>query len=229
MRRRAVSDKVRFLRRLNLFEGMSEEEVETAARELTMRHCDAGEPIRGRHDHVYLLKEGRVRLYTLSYEGQEVTTAVLIPGQLFGLGALFGDGEPALAECVDGCYVCEAGAQDFLNILARHPLMMAKVVMAMAKQIFRLEETVRSMALESAAVRLARHLLALSETGEPDPEGCLLPPQTRDEMAGVIASSRETVSRILAAWSRDGVLATRGRRIVIRDPDRLRLKLAEGR
>jgi Pyridine nucleotide-disulphide oxidoreductase/Pyridine nucleotide-disulphide oxidoreductase, dimerisation domain len=41
----AMSDKVRFLRRLNLFEGMSEEEVERVSRELTMRHCEVGEPI----------------------------------------------------------------------------------------------------------------------------------------------------------------------------------------
>jgi CRP/FNR family transcriptional regulator len=225
-----VDDKVRFLRRLNLFEGMSEEEVEAVARELRMRRCAAGEPIGGRGDHVYLIKEGRVRLYMLSREGQEVTTAVLVPGQLFGLGSLLGTGaEPSFAECVDGCYVCEAGAQDFLAILAKHPLMMAKVVMAMARQIFRLEETVESMALESARARLARHLLRLAETGAADPEGRLLPPQTREEMARVITSSRETVSRALAAWNREGVIATRGRRIVLRDPAALTMELPEGR
>jgi CRP-like cAMP-binding protein len=85
------------------------------------------------------------------------------------------------------------------------------------------------MALESARERLARHLLTLSEEGEPDQEGRLLPPQTRDDMARVIVSSRETVSRILAAWSREGVLATRGRRIVVRDPSRLRGELPEAR
>jgi len=225
-----VNEKVRFLRRLNLFEGMSEEEVETVARELRMRHCAAGEPIGGRGDHVYLIKEGRVRLYMLSREGQEVTTAVLVPGQLFGLGALVGShGEPSFAECVDGCYVCEAGAQDFLSILARHPLMMAKVVMAMARQIFRLEQAVESMALESARARLARHLLKQAKAGTVDPEGWLLPPQTREEMAKVITSSRETVSRVLAAWSREGVIATRGRRIVVRDTEALTAELLDGR
>ena len=224
-----MNDKVRFLRRLNLFEGISEDEVEAISRELKMTHCAVGEQIGGRGDHVYLIKEGRVRLYMLSREGQEVTTAVLVPGQLFGLGALFGGGdEPSLAECVDGCYVCEAGAQDFLAILARHPLMMAKVVMAMARQIFRLQETVESMALESTRARLARHLLRLAEAGAADPEGRLLPPQTREEMAKVITSSRETVSRALAAWSREGVIATRGRRIVLRDPTALAAELSEG-
>jgi CRP-like cAMP-binding protein len=225
-----VDDKVRFLRGLNLFEGMSEDEVEGVSRELRMRHCAAGEPVGGRGDHVYLIKDGRVRLYVVSREGQEVTTAVLVPGQLFGLGALLGSGaESSFAECVDGCYVCEAGAPDFLAILARHPLMMAKVVMAMARQIFQLEETVERMALESARARLARHLIGLAEAGAADPEGRLLPPQTREEIARVIASSRETVSRALAAWNREGVIATRGRRIVLRDPGALARELPDGR
>ncbi len=195
-------------------------------------HVDVGaaHQIGGRGDHVYLIREGRVRLYMLSRDGQEVTTAVLVPGQLFGLGALFGSGDEAsFAECVDGCYVCEAGAQDFLVILARHSLMMAKVVMAMARQIFRLQETVESMALESTRARLARHLLRLAEARASDPEGRLLPPQTREDMAEVITSSRETVSRALAVWSREGVIATRGRRIVVRAPEALAAELSEGR
>ena len=104
-----------------------------------------------------------------------------------------------------------------------------RVVMAMARQIFRLEETVESMALESARARLARHLLKLAESGAVDADGRLLPPQTREEMAKVVASSRETVSRALAAWSREGVIATRGRRIVIRDPEALAAELLDGR
>jgi CRP/FNR family transcriptional regulator len=224
-----VTDKVRFLRRLNLFEGMSEGELEAISRELTMQHCSAGERIGGRHDHVYLIKEGRVRLYTLSRDGHEVTTAVLVPGQLFGLGAFFGGGEePSFAECVDGCYVCEAGAQDFVGILARHPLLMARVVMVMARQIFRLQQAVESMALEPARARLARHLLELAELGERDAEGRLLPPQTRDDMARVITSTRETVSRTLAMWTRQGVISMRGRRIVLRDPAALRSELLDG-
>ncbi|HZV49014.1 MAG TPA: hypothetical protein VFD49_04545 [Candidatus Dormibacteraeota bacterium] len=39
-----MSDKVRFLSRLNLFESMGCEEVEAIARELTMRHCRRGAP-----------------------------------------------------------------------------------------------------------------------------------------------------------------------------------------
>jgi CRP/FNR family transcriptional regulator len=218
-----VSDKVRFLSRLNLFDGMSHEEIERVARELTMRRRERGESIGyGDGDRVYLLKQGRVRMHKVTRDGHEVTTAVLVPGQLFGLGSLFGRAEPVLAECLDECYVCEAGAQDFLGILAHHPLMMAKVMMAMAKQIFRLQETVEHLALEPARSRLARHLLTMAETGTCTEAGRLLPAETQEEMAKTIASTRETVARALSAWRRQGVVAMDGRRVVLRDPDRLR-------
>ena len=223
-----MPDKVQFLSRLNLFEGMSHEEVEAVARELTMRRCRRGAPVGDGHpDRIYLLKEGRVRLYNLTRAGHEVTTAVLMPGQLFGLGALFGHGEePALAECLDDCYVCEAGAQDFLGILAHHPLMMAKVMMVMAKQIFRLQETIEHLAREPAHSRLARHLLSMVQVGTPAEEGgCLLPPETQEEMATIVASTRETVARALAAWRRAGIVTTRERRVIVLDLDRLRAEV----
>lgn len=222
-----VPDKVRFLSRLNLFEGMSHEEIEEVARELTMHRCERGASIGdGSRDHVYLLKVGRVRMYKVTRDGHEVTTAELIPGQLFGLGSLFGREEPVLAECLDECYVCEAGAQDFLGILAHHPLMMAKVMMAMARQIFRLQETVEHLALEPARSRLARHVLAMAEAGTRTRDGCLLPPQTQEEMARVIASTRETVARTLSAWRKEGIVGADGRRLVIRDAERLRAVVA---
>lgn len=88
-------------------------------------------------------------------------------------------------------------------------------------------ETLKLMVELSGAVHRS-HLLRLAEAGAVDPEGLLLPAQTREEMAKVITSSRETVSRALAAWSRDGLIATRGRRIVVRDPEALASELPEG-
>ncbi|MGH7920569.1 MAG: Crp/Fnr family transcriptional regulator [Candidatus Dormibacteraceae bacterium] len=224
-----TADKLAFMQRLNLFEGMSHEEVESISKGLVMREHERGSLIGDGHERVYLIKQGRVRLCNLTEDGHEVTTAVLVPGQIFGLGSLFGREQQAvLAQCVEDCYVCEAGAQDFLAILSRHPLMMARVMMAMAKQIFRLQETVEQLALEPARSRLARHLLSLADAGTLTEGGCLLPPVTQEEMAKVIAARRETVARALGAWRQEGILLMRGRRIVLCDLERLRGEVSYG-
>jgi CRP/FNR family transcriptional regulator, cyclic AMP receptor protein len=220
-----MGDKLGFMRRLNLFEHMTEAEVEQISRELKMRHCGAHETVfKGSPDRVYLLKEGSVRLYHLSPDGEDVTTAVLEPGQIFGLSALFGGrSEDLSAEALTDAYVCEAGAQDFLAILARHPLMMAKVMMAMAKQMFRLERTIEGLAKEPVDSRLARLALDLLQGAESSRDGQLLPAMTREEMAKIAITTRESVSRTLSAWSKAGIVELRGRRILVRDAERLQM------
>jgi CRP-like cAMP-binding protein len=177
----------------------------------------------GSGDRVYLLKEGRVRLYHLTADGQDVTTAVIAPGQLFGVGAFFGgDGTATHAEALDESYICEAGAQDFLAMLARHPLLMARVVMVMAKQIFRLEQTIESMASQQVSQRLAGLLLEEMAEGQKGDGGVLLPSHSQEELAKLIGSTRESVSRALSTWRTGKVITMRGRRIVVLRPDRLR-------
>jgi CRP-like cAMP-binding protein len=218
-----MTDKLGFMRRLNLFEQMGDAEVEQISRELKMRHCRAHQTVfEGSPERVYLLKAGRVRLYHLTPDGEDVTTDVLEPGHLFGLSALFGSkSEDLSAEALEDSYVCEAGAQDFLGILAHHPLMMAKVMMAMARQMFRLERTIDSLAREPVDSRLARLLLELLGSGQRLSEGWLLPSITREDMAKICITTRESVSRTLSAWSRDGIVELRGRRILVLDQERL--------
>jgi CRP-like cAMP-binding protein len=203
---------------------MSEAEIEEVSHELKMSSCAPRQSVlTDRGDRVYLLKEGRVRLFHLTVDGQDVTTAVIAPGQLFGVGAFFGgDGTATHAEALEESYICEAGAQDFLAMLARHPLLMARVVMVMAKQIFRLEQTIESMASQQVSQRLAGLLLEELAEGEKSDGGVLLPSHSQEEMAKLIGSTRESVSRALSSWRTNKVISMKGRRIVVLRPDRLR-------
>ncbi len=227
-----MPEKIWFLRRLNLFEGMALEEVEEISRELRMRVCAPRHSlISDGGDRVYLLKQGRVRLYNLTHDGQEVTTAVVTPGQLFGLGAFIGtDGMATHAEVIEESYLCEAGAQDFLAMLARHPLLMARVVMVMARQIFRLEQTIESMASQPVPQRLAALLVEAMADGEVTGSGVLLPAQSQEALAKLAGTTRESVSRSLSGWRAAQLIAMRGRRIVVLDAERLRREAgAQGR
>lgn len=225
-----MPDKVWFLRRLNLFDGMTQAEIEEVSHDLKMRSCaprhtllvDSG-------DRIYLLKQGKVRLYHLTPDGQDITTAVLSPGQLFGLGAFLGaDSTATHAEAMEESWICEAAAQDFLAMLARHPLLMARVVMVMAKQIFRLEQTIERMASQQVAQRLAAVLVDEMAGGREAEGGVLLPSHSQEELARLIGTTRESVSRTLSSWRSTGLISMRGRRIVVLSPDRLRREADAG-
>jgi CRP-like cAMP-binding protein len=222
-----MRDKLWLLRRLNLFDGMSADEVENLSREFRMWRCDARQSVLAHAtDRIYLLKEGRVRLYQLTSDGHELTTGIVQPGQIFGVGALLPSGKATNAEALEESWICEAGAQDFLTMLARHPMLMAKVVMGMAQQIFHLEETLESMAYKPVASRLATLLVSLLDEGEQTPDGIVLPPYPQEEMGKMIGATRESVARTLAEWREAGVIST-GRRTVVRGVDALR-RLAAG-
>jgi CRP-like cAMP-binding protein len=225
MTARSRPDKLWYLRRLNLFEGMTVEEVERISHDLRMRSCSAKSSVLdGSSERVYMVKQGRVRLYHVTESGQEVTTAVLVPGQLFGLGALFGKGGDAtFAEALEDTVVCDAAAQDFISMMARHPILMAKVTMAMARQMIRLEATIESIMSRPVAGRLADLVITLAEQAEGSPKGAvLLPAYSHEELGKMIGATRESVSRTLGDWRRAGIIGMQGRRILLRKPDALR-------
>ena len=222
-----MPDKLWYLRRLNLFDEMSDREVEEISREFRMWTCDPRQDcLNEATDRVYLLKAGRVRLYQLTPDGHELTTAVVLPGQMFGMGSLLGQGRATHAAAMEQSLICEASAQDFMAILARHPLLMAKVVMTMARQIFHLEETLESIAYKSVPTRLAELLVSLTEEGEKTSEGIQLPPYSQEELGKMIGATREAVARTLGEWRQMGIIAT-GRRTVALDVEALR-RLARG-
>jgi CRP-like cAMP-binding protein len=223
-----VPDKLWYLRRLNLFEGMSLEEVERISHDLRMRSCSAKSSVLdGSSERVYVVKQGRVRLYHVTENGQEVPTAILVPGQLFGLGALFGKGGDAtFAEALESTVICDAAAQDFINMMARHPILMAKVMMAMARQMLRLESTIESIVSRPVAARLADLLITLAEQAERSSNGAIVvPAYSHDEMGKMIGATRESVSRTLGDWRRAGIITMQGRRILVQKPASLRAEV----
>jgi CRP-like cAMP-binding protein len=214
--------KLWYLRRLNLFAGMSPSEVESVAGHLRDRACRRRETILAPEspgDRIHLVKSGLVRIYSLSPEGKELTTAILRPGQLFGTSALVGVGErAAFAEAFEDSYVCEATAEEFLRIMSSHPGLAAKVMVAMARQALRLEQQLERLAFQEVPARLAEVLLQLAEAN-----GGQLPPHlTHEELAKLVGTTRETVTKALAQFAARGLVEVGYRRIAIRDAEGLR-------
>lgn len=210
-------NKLWFLRRLDLFDGMSETEISAIARLLQERSCRTGADVivKPTGDRVYLLKAGRVRV-----TNGDVNVAILGPGQLFGTSALFGAAVTSQkVTALDDVVICEAAAGEFLRAMTTHPRLAAKVAMILARQMFELEDTVQRTATEPIDARLADLLLRLADRS-------VTPSRIRSvsqaDLARMIGASRESVSRLIAAWERDGLLRTRPRLTELLDEDRLR-------
>ena len=217
-----MADKLWFLRRLDLFEGLSELEMQRLAQLMRDRMCHVGEDVvvRPAGDRIYLVKKGRV---TVLDKG--VGSAVLGPGQVFGTSAFFGATTTdqrvvALEETV----ICDAPAGQFLAAMTTHPRLAARMMTLLARQIFELERTIERTATDPVGRRLADLLLRMAKREGDRVEVRAL---AQAEIARMIGASRESVSRLIAAWEREGILRAGQRHIAILDEARL-ATLAQG-
>jgi CRP-like cAMP-binding protein len=217
----ATATRIWYLRRLNLLDGMSPKEVEEVGRLLHDRQCDAGQRVWDPEgDRIYILKQGKVRIYRTSEDGQETTTAVLRPGQLFGLGGLLHRGEESVAEAVEPSVICDASASQFLGILAHHPLLMARVTMTMARQLVQMERTIERLSTRHVPERVAAVLADLA--GEaPAGDGTAVIRHSQTEIAKLAGTTRESAARVVAHLRGQGILAG-GRPLRVLDLRRLR-------
>lgn len=210
-------NKLWYLRRLDLFEGLSDAQLEQLALLMRDRACRLGEDVtvRPSGDRIYLVKKGRVRVLS-----GDVAVAVLGPGQMFGTSALFGAAAiDQRVVALDNVVICDAPAGRFLQQMASHPRLAARMTMIMARQLFDLEQTVERSATDTVDQRLADLLLRLADR-ERDPARVRDLSQT--DLARMIGASRESVSRALGRWERDRAVAIGQRSVEILDEDALR-------
>ncbi|MBI2325200.1 MAG: Crp/Fnr family transcriptional regulator [Chloroflexi bacterium] len=209
-------DKLWYLRRLDLFEGLSDAEMRRLGDLMRDRVCHVGEDVvvRPSGDRIYLLKHGRVEVLSGG-----VAVATLGPGQLFGTSAFFGAADPGQrVVAVEEVVVCEAPAGQFLAAMATHPRLAARLLKLMSRQIFELEQTVERTATDTVAQRLADLLLRVARR---DGQRMEVRGLAQADLARMIGASRESVSRLIASWERLGMLKAGPRRIEILDEERL--------
>jgi CRP/FNR family transcriptional regulator, cyclic AMP receptor protein len=219
---RVGEEKLWYLQQLNLFSGMSQAEIEAVSREMRERDRHRGELIidpESSGDLVYLVKTGALRTYVLGPQGREVTTSILRMGQLFGTSALIGAGEhQGFAEMLEDGVICEMSADEFLRIMTRRPERARQLIVVLARQFLRLEQHLTNLLDPDIAPRLAQLLLQLVESHG----GQLQPQFTHGELARLIGTSRETVTRTLAQFVEQGLVELGYRRVIIRDAEGLR-------
>lgn len=175
------------------------------------------------HELAYLVRRGRVRVFQRTASGREITLGTLRDGQILGLGALLGSSDEDLhAEALDEVHLCVAEGPRLLESVASRPTALAAVISQVATQLVQVEQQLGSMSQQSTSARLGRHLYRLAtEFGEPAADGARRVPHgwTRAALARQIGCSRETVSRLLARFERQGWIRRSRRSIELIDAE----------
>ena len=170
---------------------------------------------------VYVLCTGRVKLSITSAEGKTLIVRIARPGDLLGINAtLAGHSYEATAETLAPCRLDFITREDLLVLLDRQKSSDLGLAVAISKEFTQFVEHARVLLLSvSAAEKLARLLLRLGdEFGECTTAGIRLQMfLTHEEIAQMIGSSRETVTRALGELRRQHIVSLADNAIFVRN------------
>ena len=168
---------------------------------------------------IMFVHEGRVKINLLSDDGKEVVLANLGEGEFFGeLAVLTGEERSANVVAVTDVKLLVLDAEDF----NRHVLSHSGLAMAMLKELaVRLRAStakIGDLALYDVYRRVARTLksLGISEIKEGREVSIIADRPTHQELAAMVGTSREMVTRALKGLEEDGCIIIDGKRIEVR-------------
>jgi CRP/FNR family transcriptional regulator, dissimilatory nitrate respiration regulator len=197
-------------------------EVEQLIQVVTIREVPKGELIFLEGDDAagfYILLRGSVRVYKASPEGREQTLHRIKPGQLFAEAAVFhGSRYPANCDALLDSTVAFFPKTEFVRLIERNPQMSLKMIASMAAFLRDFNQTIEMLSLKEVSARLAAWLL--SAAGRAHSNQFTLP-MSKGDLANVLGTVNETVSRNLRKMIDLGVLQVDNRDITIIDRTRL--------
>jgi CRP/FNR family cyclic AMP-dependent transcriptional regulator len=168
---------------------------------------------------IFVICKGRVKLSFSSTEGKSLILRIAEVGEVLGLSSSIG-GKPyeLTAETIDPCQITFAKREDFLRFLRENNEACFRVTEQLGEKYYSVCRKIRSLALSnSAEERLARLLLDwMAKDGENTKTGTRIKLSlTHEDIAQMIGTSRETVTRLLAGMKKQHILELKGSTLVI--------------
>jgi CRP/FNR family transcriptional regulator len=179
-----------------------------------------GQPSQG----LMAIVSGRVKLSTASADGRAIIVRIAGPGDVLGLSAsVVGRPCELTAETLEPTRIKIIPYEFFKQWLRAHPELAFRIAQELAEEYNNTCQQLRTMLLSHTATqRLARTLLQLVRTAEPGKEARVQLSLTHQEMAEMIGTSRETVTRLLASFRHKGMIEIEGSTLVVRNREGLR-------
>lgn len=179
-----------------------------------------GQPATG----IFMLCRGRVKLTTHSRNGKALILRIAGPGEVLGLSSAVSDSaNKTTAEVIEPCQVNFVSRSDFCRFLEQNADAGMNAIHQLSFQYKKAYTQIRSLGLSTgAADKLARLLLEWSKD-VPSSNGSvhLKISFSHEEIAEMIGTSRETVTRLLKDFRERDLITIKGSDLYIRNKHKL--------
>ncbi|MFZ7127261.1 MAG: Crp/Fnr family transcriptional regulator [Desulfobacterales bacterium] len=203
------------------FKGLSKEELEDIRRISSDHRYDRnqiifsdGEEGRG----FFLVVEGAVKVFKVSPDGKEKILHILGPGEPVGQVAVFaGLSFPASAQALRSSRLLFFPRKAFVDLIHRKPSLAMNMLAILSNRLREFTLQIEGLSLKEVPARLAAYLLYLAE--EQGREDLIDLTITKAQLASIIGTIPETLSRIFNRMAQAGMIRVDGRAIHLLDPD----------
>jgi len=205
-----------------MFRGVSLSALEDLARRVQVRNRPAASVLVAQDepgDAMFVVVSGRAKVVLFGENGRELLLRTLESGDVFGEMALL-DEKPRSANvvAVNDVTLLVLERDALRAHLAAHPQTALNLLSELSLRLRQADETIANLALFDVEARLARTLERLASDGgeQGGAEGVVLQRRpTQQELANMVGSCRETISRTFTSLVRRGLLVPRGRALLI--------------
>jgi CRP-like cAMP-binding protein len=213
-----------------LFAGLSKTQCEALARICVRRSCRKGERLFSEGDEgtgFYMVVTGRVKIFKVSIDGKEQILHLFGPGESFGEVSVFtGQGFPADAVTSVQTVLLFFPRLAFSALIQKDPTLALNMLAQMSGRLRHFAGLIEDLSLKEVPGRLAKYLLFLSVKNG---DGDLALDVSKGQLASLLGTIPETLSRILARMNRQGVIRLQGSKIQIIDRSNLEQIALEGK
>jgi CRP/FNR family transcriptional regulator, cyclic AMP receptor protein len=160
-------------------------------------------------NHVFILRQGRVKLSVLAESGKEIAIDIIQPGEIFGEFALVDEAPRSnMAQALDDILVWVVAKHDFTHLLSSQPKLALSYIRLVGDRRRRMEKKLSDITSKAVSARVCELLHEIStsaaevETGATD----YLVPLTHHDVASLIGAARQTTTTILNDLERRGII-----------------------
>jgi CRP-like cAMP-binding protein len=208
-----------FIREIPLFAGLVDEQIQWLAVIVEKRKYSRGKVIFTEGEEAtgfYVLHTGRVKIYKLSSEGKEQILHIFGPGEPFGEVAVFAGGQfPAYAEALEVSETLFFPRKKIVELLTKDPSMAMNMLAMLSKRLKYFTQLVENLSLKEVPQRLAAYLLVLATMK--DKRDTVELDIAKGQLASLLGTIPETLSRILNKMTIQGYIEVEGRQIKLLD------------
>jgi CRP/FNR family transcriptional regulator len=229
-----VEERIKLLSLVDIFEPLSEQEIERLDGQLPDVHLEPGQMLYGPQDQterLFLIQKGKVRIFRTTPDGRELTLAVVESGTVFGEMALTGQQlEGAYAQAMEPSQVSTMARADLERLVLEKPEVGLKIMHVLSERLRRYETRLEDVTMKDVRSRLAGIILLLVESeGLRTGTGYRIPVHyTHERLGTMVGANRVAVTRAFGLLQDEGVVELRRRLIHVEDIEALRRSAGYG-